>query len=145
MSREIQNITDIDIKFNTIIECSNRILEFEKELATAKEDTEKEYLNFSIEEQKELIKECTSTSVEDIVPYVAGINALKNIIENEKDSEKKAEEKTRLITLTNNLKSEICKTDSKENKFRHSQKLDIVPSITLKEESHVPDLANKQR
>lgn len=138
--------SEIDTNFNIIIECANRILEFEKDLAAAETDFEKEHLTFFIEEQKKLIKEYTDTSPEDIIPYVAGLNALKNIIKDEKDSEKKAEEKSRLVTLTNNLKSEICKTSSKESKFRNSKKVDIVPSITLKEGSHIPkELANEQR
>lgn len=146
MSRKIHHISDIDIKFNTIIECANRILEFEKELATAEKDTEKEYLNFSIEEQKKLIEEYTDTSTDYILPRVAVLNAMKKQIEIEKDSEKNKLRKEKLADLTNNLKSEVCRTSSKESKFRNSKKVDIVPSITLKEGSHVPkELANEQR
>lgn len=137
---------EIDIKFNNIIACANRILQFEKDSIKAKTDEEYEQILFFIEEQKMMIAEYTDTSPEDIVPYVAGLNTLKNIIENEKDSEKKAEEEARLITLTNDLKSEVCKADSKESRFRNSQKYDIDSSITLKEQSHMPkELGNEQR
>ncbi len=136
---------EIDIKFDIIIECANRILNFENDLKVAKTDSEKEHLTFFIEEQKKLIKEYTNTSPEDIVSYVAGLNALKRVVEDEKDPEKKSEEKLRLATLTNELKSEVCKSISKESNFRNSQKYDIDFSVASKEEDTVSDVKPKER
>lgn len=74
MNNEIE-ISEVDINFNIIVECANRILRFQADLSKAKTASEKEYLNFLIEEQKKLIEEYTKTPVDEIL---SSLNDLKS-------------------------------------------------------------------
>ena len=136
---------EIDIKFNNIIECANRILKFEKDSLSAQTDEEYEQILFFIDEQKMMMAEYTHIAPENIVPYVAGLNSLKNIIENEKDPKKKSEAELYLANLTNKLKLEVCKPASKESKFRNSQKSTIDFSITSLKEFNMGKESSKER
>lgn len=136
-------INETDIKFNNIIECSNRILKFQSDLANAKTSSEKEHLNFLIEEQRKLIEEYTDISVDEILSSVEEINSIKQATELEKDSTQKELGELIAINLRSKLRSQIC--TSRSSQFRNTQKLDINPSVLPKEESEISEVKPKER
>lgn len=127
---------EIDVKFNIIVECANRILNFEKDLSTAKTDLEKKHLEFFIAEQKKLIEECTDVPVDVILPHVSELNTIKKDLEDKQDSKEKTSESI-LTALPNDLKSLFCK-GSRESQYRNSQKINIGHPIVLGEKCQKP-------
>lgn len=107
---------EIDIKFNIITECTNRILGFQADLKKETDLSKIEFLTFSIEEQKKLIEGYTNSSADFVLRYVEKINASKQKLSEEQDPEKRKMLGNTISTYTDMIKSNINdKTLSEEN------------------------------
>lgn len=98
---------EMDIKFNIISECANRILSFQANLKEVDLKEEKEQLEFSISEQKQLIKEYTDAPIDYILRYVTKINDAKKTRETEQNPEKRKMLENAINVYTGFIKSKI--------------------------------------
>lgn len=94
---------EMDIKFNIISECANRILSFQANLKEVDLKEEKEQLEL----QKQLIKEYTDAPIDYILRYVTKINDAKKTRETEQNPEKRKMLENAINVYTGFIKSKI--------------------------------------